>query len=149
VFDVMAAKAARHNKASPLSAGQVAMGRHYRDLVERHACAGLKCSSIEVIRTGGGGLGGDFMDAVLRDREEIEHLRCRIGTGSAMVVRRIRPSQRGSRGSISDRRLVDMVCLEDRALNDVLKTHGWSVYGETSQAVVKALGQALARMRGG
>jgi hypothetical protein len=149
VFDVMAAKAARHNKASPLSAGQVAIGRHYRDLVERHACAGLKCSSIEAIRTGGSGRGGDFMDAVLRDREEIERLHRRIGTGFAMVVRRIRPSQRGSRVSISDRKMVDLVCLEDRAVSDVLKAHGWSVHGETSQAVANALGQALDRMSGG
>jgi hypothetical protein len=149
VFDVMAAKAARHNKASPLSPGQVAMGRHYRDLVERHACAGLKCSSIEAIRSGGSGRGGDFMDAVLRDREEIDRLRRRIGTGSAMVVRRIRPSQRGSRVSISDRRLVDMVCLEDRAPNAVLKAHGWSAYGETSQVVAKALGLAFDRMMDG
>ena len=89
------------------------------------------------------------MDAVLRDREEIERLHRRIGTGSAMVVRRIRPSQRGSRVSISDRRLVDMVCLEDRAVSDVLKAHGWSVLGETSRAVAKALGQALDRMGGG
>ncbi len=149
VFDVMAAKAARHNKASPLSAGQVAIGRHYRDLVERHACAGLKCSSIEAIRTGGSGRGGDFMDAVLRDREEIERLHRRIGTGSAIVVRRIRPSKRGSRVSIADRRLVDMVCLEDRALSDVLKAHGWSVYGENSRCVAQALAQTLEGMRGG
>lgn len=149
VFDVMGAKAARHKKPSPLSPSQVAMGRHYRDLVERHACAGLKCSSIEAIRTGGSGRGGDFMDAVLRDREEIERLRRRIGTGSAMVVRRIRPSQRGSRVSISDRRLVDMVCLEDRALSGVLKAHGWSVYGNTSKAVAKALELALERMSSG
>ena len=149
VFDVMAAKAARHNKPSPLSPGQVAIGRHYRDLVERHACAGLKCSSIEALRSGGGGRGGDFMDAVLRDREEIDRLRRRIGTGSALVVRRIRPSKRGSRTSIFDRRLVDMVCLEDRPLSDVLKAHGWSVYGDTSTAIAKALGQALERMRGG
>lgn len=88
------------------------------------------------------------MDAVLRDREEIERLRRQIGNGSAMVVRRIRPSKRGSRASISDRRLVDMVCLEDRALSDVLKAHGWSVYGETSQAASKALGRALDRMNG-
>ena len=148
VFDVMAAKAARHNKPSPLSPGQVAIGRHYRDLVERHACAGLKCSSIEALRSGGGGRGGDFMDAVLRDREEIDRLRRRIGTGSALVVRRIRPSKRGSRTSIFDRRLVDMVCLEDRPLSDVLKAHGWSVYGDTSTAMTKALGRALESMRG-
>lgn len=145
-FDVMAAKAARHKKPSPLSPSQVSMGRYYRGLVERHACAGLKCSSIEAIRTGSSGRGGDFMDAVLRDREEIERLRRRIGTGSAMVVRRIRPSLRGSRVSISDRRLVDMVCLEDRAISDVLKAHGWSVYGDTSRAVAKALGLALDRV---
>jgi hypothetical protein len=149
VFDVMAAKAARHKKASPLTPGQVAIGRYYRDLVERHTCAGLKCSSIEVVRSGSGGRGGDFMDAVLRDREDIERLRRRIGSGSAMVVRRIRPSTRGSRTSIFDLRIVDMVCLEDRALGDVLKAHGWSVYGATSQAVAKALGLALERMRGG
>lgn len=88
------------------------------------------------------------MDAVLRDREEIMRLRRRIGTGSAVVVRRIRPSKRGSRVSISDCRLVDMVCLEDRVVSDVLKVHGWSVHGETSRAVSKALGRALDRMNG-
>lgn len=89
------------------------------------------------------------MDAVLRDREEIERLHRRIGTGSAIVVRRIRPSKRGSRVSIADRRLVDMVCLEDRALSDVLKAHGWSVYGENSRCVAQALAQTLEGMRGG
>lgn len=146
VFDRMVASAARSKKPMPLTPGQVAMGRHYRDLVERHACAGLKCSSIEAIRSGGGGRGGDFMDAVLRDREEIERLHRRIGAGSAMVVRRIRPSKRGSRVSITDRRLVDMVCLEDRAIGDALKAQGWSVYGLTVQAATKALRLALDRM---
>ncbi len=146
VFDRMAASAARSKKPMPLSYAQVATGRYYRDLVERHACAGLKCSSIEAIRSSGSGRGGDFMDAVLRDREQIERLRRRIGTETAMVVRRIRPSKRGSRVSISDRRLVDMVCLEDRALSGVLKAHGWSVSGETSGAVAKALASALERM---
>ncbi|WP_241525936.1 hypothetical protein [Pseudophaeobacter leonis] len=146
VFDRMAASSARSKKLMPLTPAQVAMGRHYRDLVERHACAGLKCSSIEAIRSGGSGRGGDFMDAVLRDREEIERLRLRIGTRSAMVVRRIRPSKRRSRTSIRDRRLVDMVCLEDLGVTEALKAHGWSVYGLTVQAASKALGQALERM---
>lgn len=147
-FDVMAAKAARHKKGSPFTASQINMGRHYRDLVERHACAGVKCSSVEALRAGGSGQGGEFMDAVLRDREEIERLRRRIGTGQAMAVRRIRPSKRGSRASITDRRLVDMVCLEERTISDVLKAHGWSVYGDTVKATTRALADALGRMAG-
>lgn len=147
VFDRMAASAARCKKPMFLSYAQVSIGRFYRDLVERHTCAGLKCSSIETTRSQGSGRGGDFMDAVLRDRQKIERLRHRIGPGSALVVRRIRPSKRGSRTSITDRRLVDMVCLEDRPLSDVLKAHGWSVSGETSRALAKALEASFERMK--
>ncbi|TNJ48099.1 hypothetical protein [Phaeobacter sp. B1627] len=147
VFDLMAA-ARRGNRPAPLTPGQVSMGRHYRDLVERHACAGLKCSSVESLRSGGTGSGGDFMDAVLRDREEIDRLRRRIGTGCAIEVRRVRPSRRGSRISITSRRLVDMVCIEDKSLRDVLQAHGWSVYGDTVKAVRMALAGALDAMSG-
>lgn len=148
VFDVMAAKAASHKKPSPFTPGQIAMGRHYRDLVERHACAGVKCSSVEVLNSGGGGQGGEFMDAVLRDGEEIARLQRRIGSGAAMVVRRIRPSKRGSRTTIFDRRLVDMVCLEERSLSEVLQTHGWVVSGTTVRSLRMALRSALSRMAG-
>ncbi|NRB19951.1 MAG: hypothetical protein HRU33_20990 [Rhodobacteraceae bacterium] len=144
-FDVMAAKAARHRKPSPFSPGQVQMGRHYRDLIERYESVGIKCSSLESLGSGGG-QGGGFIDAVLRDREEIDRLRRRIGTGSAMVVRRIRPSRRGSRVSITDRRLVDMVCLEGKTLSDVLRSHGWSIKGDLVKALSIALGEALCRM---
>ncbi|MDE4272968.1 hypothetical protein PXK58_00840 [Phaeobacter gallaeciensis] len=148
VFDVMAAKAASKGKPPPFSPGQVSMARHYRDLVERHQCAGLRCSSVEALRSGGDGQGGGFMDAVLRDRDEIDRLRRRVGTGCAIEVRRVRPSKRGSRVSITNRRLVDMVCIEDRSLRDVLQFHGWSVYGETIKAVRVALGGVLDAMAG-
>lgn len=148
VFDRMAASAARARKAPPLTPGQIAMGRHYRDLVERHDCAGLKCSSVEATRSGGSGQGGGFMDAVLRDREEIDRLRRRVGSGVAMEVRRVRPSARGTRAAILDQWLVDMVCLEDKALSDVLRAHGWSVYGDPLRAAGRALAAALDRMAG-
>ena len=68
VFDVMMAKAASNGKPAPFTRAQVAAGRYYRDLVERHACAGIRCSSVEALRSGGGD-SGSFIDAVLRDRE--------------------------------------------------------------------------------
>lgn len=148
VFDLMAAKAARHKKDAPLNASQVAMGRFYRDLVEKHDCAGVRCSSLESLSQRGGGTGGEFMDAVLQDRQRIAVLRRRIGDGSALVVRRHRPSQRGSRVTIRDRALVDMVCLEDRSVSDVLKAHGWAVYGEVVASITKGLADAFDRMMG-
>ncbi|PRZ41634.1 hypothetical protein [Tritonibacter scottomollicae] len=145
VFDVMTAKAASNGKLAPFTRVQVAAGRYYRDLVERHACAGVRCSSVEALRSGGGG-SGSFIDAVLRDREEIARIRRRIGTGTAMAVRKIRPSKRGSRMNITDRCLVDMVCLEDKPISAVLRAHGWSVQGQTSCALRQALADALDRM---
>ena len=146
VFDVMAAKAASNGKPAPFTREQVAAGRYYRDLVERHACAGVRCSSVEAIRSGGNGGSGSFIDAVLRDREENERIRRRIGTGTAMAVRKIRPSKRGSRVNITDRRLVDMVCLEDKPISAVLRAHGWSVRGQTSGALRQALAEVLGRV---
>jgi len=146
VLDVMAAKAASNGKPAPFTREQMAAARCYRDLVERHACAGMRCSSVEVLcsRTGGGS--GSFIDAVLRDREEIERIRRLIGTGTAMAVRKIRPSKRGSRVHITDRRLVDMVCLEDKPISQVLRAHGWSVRGSSIHALRRALADSLERM---
>lgn len=152
-FDVMASRAAGHGKPAPFNRAQVAMGRFYRDLVEKHDCAGVKCSSFESLSQGGDGRGGDFMDAVLRDRERIDNLRRRIGSSSAMVVRRIRPSDRGTRVSIMDRRLVDAVCIEDMTITDVLRVHGWVREGKSGQAkhisaLMRAMADALDRMMG-
>lgn len=140
-FDVMEAKAQRRL----FSVGQKAIGRRYRDLVERHSAAGVKCSSIEAMG-GGSGSGGDFMDVVLLCGEEIDLLRRQIGAGVAKELRVLRPSVRGSRISIMDRRLVDAVCIEGLTLSDVLRSHGWSVHGEIRVALRSALGNALDRM---
>lgn len=147
-FDVMEAKAKAANGSPPFTSHQVAIGRRYRDVVERHAAAGAKCSSLEAL-SGGSSDGGSFIDAVLRDREEIEVLRRRIGAGAAMIVRRQRPSKRGIRITIMDRRLVDIVCLEDGTLTDVLRQHGWAVKADLRDALRRALAEALDRMIGG
>ncbi|HCO91090.1 MAG TPA: hypothetical protein DIT40_08970 [Alphaproteobacteria bacterium] len=150
-FDVMIAKAASRGKGSPFTAGQIAIGRHYRDLVERHACAGVRGSSMETIadRGGKGGTGNSsFIDAVLRDREDIARLRRRIGDSAHVNLRKQRPSERGARVTITDRRLVDIVCLEDGTIADVLRAHGWKITTKTRKAAQRALAVVLDRMAG-
>ncbi len=147
VFDLMLAQARRAKRPAPLSPSQIAMARHYRDLHERHANAGVRCSSLEAM-SGGSGDADAWIEAVLRDREELARLRRRIGDGSAKGLRVIRPSARGSRRAILDRALVDMVCLEDKPLGAVLLAHGWSAKGEIRAALRSALAGALDRMTG-
>lgn len=147
-FDRMAVAAAKSKSPPPFTPTEVAMGRFYRALFERREAAGHKCSSLEASGGSSGGGPGTFMDAMLSDRERLDVIWRRIGTGSALVVRRVRPSERGSRSTIFDRRAVDIVCLEDGTCADVLKAHGWVVNGETVQRVVKAVGDALDRMCG-
>ncbi|AMJ49679.1 hypothetical protein APX01_19235 [Cereibacter sphaeroides] len=134
----------------PFSPGQIAMARHYRGLVERHSAGGVRCSSAEALLAGGVSGGGDrdWMDGYLREGEELARLRARIGTGSAMVVRRIRPSARGSKASIADRTLVDMVALSGKTLSEVLAAHGWAKCTEHLGALRLALATALDRMQG-
>ncbi len=134
----------------PFTPGQIAMARHYRGLVERHSAGGVRCSSAEALLAGGVSGGGDrdWMDGYLREGEELARLRARIGTGSAMVVRRIRPSSRGSKASILDHRLVDMVTLSGMTLSEVLRAHGWAEKGEHREALRVALASALDRMQG-
>lgn len=143
-FDVMQAQA-RNVLFSP---GQVAMGRYYAALFEAHSCAGVQCSSLEGRVDRGPGGGGEFIDAVLRDRERLDVLRARIGGGVAMQVRKQRPSDVGSRRLISDRDLVDAVCIHERTLADILKAHGWTKTGKSVAALRGSLCDALDRMMG-
>ena len=147
VFDRMGKAAADAERPAPFTPGQVAVARRYRALVERHDAGGIKCSDL-VGRTGGSGR--DFMDAYLAEGRELAALRGRIGANAAMAVRRVRPSARGGadRRTILDRDLVDMVCLGDRTLSDVLRAHGWATKGDTRDAVREALSGALDRMIG-
>lgn len=143
-FDAILDAAARAKAAVPLTPGQVAVGRRYRDLVERLDAGGVKCSALDGRAGGGDGV----MDAWLATAREVAILRSRIGNGQALAVRRIRPSARGSRRSISDRALVDMVCLDGASLSTVLRRHGWTKQTPALKALLEALAGALDRMIG-
>jgi len=147
-FDVMTAKAASKKKPAPFTPAQVAMGRLYATLYEKHQSAGVRCSSLEAMPQSGGGSGGEYIDAVLRDRERLKVMLSRIGRNAAMVVRRQRPSQRGSKLNISDLRLVHAVCVEEKTMTDILKEHGWANRGGSIDALTRALREALDRMNG-
>jgi hypothetical protein len=147
-FDAMEAAALRRKQACPLTPGQIAIGRRYHDLVELLSADGTKLSQLD--GSFGSSDGGDWMDQRLAISRELEGMRRRIGNGVALAVRRIRPSDRGprARGSILDRVLVDMVCLQGRSLPDVLKGHGWQEDGRNKKALREALCRALDRMIG-
>ncbi|MBL1434727.1 MAG: hypothetical protein COB08_000800 [Rhodobacteraceae bacterium] len=147
-FDIMRSRAASKGKPDPFTPAQVVMGRQYAALFEKHQNAGMRCSSFEAMPQGGGGTGGEYIDAVLRDRERLGVLLSRIGNGAAKVVRRQKPSERGSKKNISDLRLVHAVCVEEKAMTLILKDHGWGNRGEAIEALTMALRDALDRMAG-
>lgn len=147
-FDAMLAAAARAKRGWPLTPGQIAIGRRYHDLVELLSADGTKLSQLE--GSFGSGDSGSWMDQRMALSAELDGMRRRIGSGVAMAVRRVRPSDRGvaARGPISDRVLVDMVCLRGSGIADVLRGHGWQVDGRNRKALTEALSAALDRMIG-
>ncbi|RJL13702.1 hypothetical protein C9E82_13300 [Paracoccus siganidrum] len=148
-FDAMIAAALRAKRDEmPLSYGQIAIGRRYHDLVEMLSSDGTKLSQLQG-STGSGDNGG-WMDRRLALSAELAGMRRRIGNGVAMAVRRIRPSDRGSkaRGTITDRVLVDMVCLQGRGIKAILLAHGWQDDGRNKKALREALSASLDRMMG-
>ncbi|SCY61776.1 hypothetical protein [Paracoccus tibetensis] len=138
----------KREPALPFSREQVDIARRYRDLVEMHTAGGMKCASIETRTDGVGGGSGEFIDAYLWVGLQIKNLQQRIGSGAAMVVRRVRPSKRGkpTASVILDRQLVDAVCLHGKSFRDVLKAHGWSDDGKNTAALLAALTASLSRM---
>lgn len=148
-FDVMQAQAARRKQPHPLTPGQVEIGRDYGALVERLAAAGVRCSSVEAMSNARAG-GGNWIEALMRDGRRLDAFRRRIGSGAALTVRRVRPSERGTRGArlITDKALVDAVCVYQMQLDDLLRSKGWSVKGDHRCVLRDALRAALDRMQG-
>lgn len=144
VWDVMSDQSGRAGGGALFTVGQVEIARAYAAVTERVASGGVKLSSLGA---GGGGVAArDFMDLYAADCELLRMMHRRIGAGVSLHVRRVRPSERGSRWNIRDRALVDMVCLGGRTLGDVLQAHGWAVYDGSRRAARAALCGALDRM---
>lgn len=155
-FDKMEREAIRYHKrrdeeagpyVSLFTSGQIAAGRDYAALVERVSASGIKCSSIEAQSGSGGQSGGGREEAMLADFQRLRALQHRIGNGLAKEVRRIRPGGR-KRSAIYARRLVDLVCIGDASIEDVLKRHGWAVNQKSRKALRQSFCAALDRMQG-
>ncbi|WP_411838682.1 hypothetical protein [Paracoccus sp. ME4] len=153
-FDAMLAAAARRKQPAPLTHGQISIGRRYHDLVQLLSADGTKLSSLQA--SAGGPDGRDWMDRRLEVSAEVDRLRRRIGQGAALVLRRVRPSQRGrvlqpgDRGPLTFTRrdLVDCVCLRGMSIKQVLAKWEWQTNGRNCNAAIAALGEALDAMMG-
>ncbi|MDO9006347.1 MAG: hypothetical protein Q7V20_23125 [Aquabacterium sp.] len=150
VFDLMAAQSARKGGCLALTDSQIGMARAYRTLTEDLLAGAVRCSSMEAMRSGGGGSREGFTDHRLDMSRRLDLLHKRIGPGAGLAIRRIRPSKRGEalRRNIADRALVDAVCLQDQDMATVLRAHGWAVKGDTVKAATAAVAAALDRMIG-
>ncbi len=137
VFDIMAVRSGRQR----FTPSQIAVARHYRNMVERHSAGGVRCASLEAM-PGGSGNGGEFIDAFVAEGDSIRAMQRRIGGGVALEPRRA--GRR--RAAIQDAVLVDRVCLVQEPLAKVLRGHGWSVCGDHVEVLARALCAALDRM---
>ncbi len=159
IFDTMTDQATRRGGDVPFTAAQVGAGRDYRALHERVQSAGVKCSRVFDVQTDGQG-DTDFMVAYMRDTERLDMFHEAIGDGVAKDTKRKVPALEGSvrigdvqlrqigRRLITVRRLVDGVCIGERALSDVLEAHSWRATGKNRKALQEALCAALGRMQG-
>jgi hypothetical protein len=149
-FDLMSEQVRRARKDAPLpfTSTQVQMGRDYAALVERLEASGMRGSSGEVLAGRSGGGGGDWIEAVIRDRRSLRAIERRIGDGWAIAPRRIAPHADRPRLAIRVRAVVDMVCLGGKTIEGVLAHHGWSRSPANKDQVRAALAAALDRMMG-
>jgi hypothetical protein len=144
VWDEMADQARRAGGVAPFSAAQVATGRAYAALVERHEACGLRGISVETMMAGRGGSGGGgFMDAVLAEGRRLAALRREIGDGVALEVHR---RSRRARDVVTVRALVDGVCLGGRTVADQLRRSGWDTNGPMLDKARGVVAAALDRM---
>ncbi len=145
-FDRMLDACAKHRAPRPFTDVQIDAGRAYRDLSEWVASAGIKCSSTFDAQAGGGA-DRDFMDRYAQASAHLRRCHQLIGFRSSLIIRRVKPSDRGARRTIIDRDLVDKVCIADVSITEALAAFGWSDRRENIKTARRALCAALDRLR--
>lgn len=141
-FDLMAAQAKRRGGAEPFTRAQVATGRAYAALVERHAARGVRGISVETMMAGrSGGTAEGWAVLVVGEGRRVEALVRAIGDGVALA-----PKRNGRRQAVRIRALVDGLCLEGLTLAVLLRRWRWDDGGATMRAARDAVGAALDRM---
>jgi hypothetical protein len=144
VWDEMADQARRAGGVAPFTPAQVATGRAYAALVERHQACGLRGISVETMMAGRGGSGGGgYMDSVLAEGRRLDALNRQIGDGVALEVQR---RSRRARDVVTVRALVDGVCLHGRTVADQLRRSGWDTNGPMLDKARGVVAAALDRM---
>lgn len=147
-FDVMQHQSGRRlgKPSAPLfTPGQISAGRDYAALYERCQAAGVKCSSIEALGSGGQ---GSFIDAVMRDSSRLAALDRAIGIEVVL-------SPRGAKAHM-DRgfkvmRITDLVfgvCVGGMTISQLLQKFGWPVATSSRKKLRLSLCAALDRMQG-
>lgn len=143
VFGRMAAQSRRRGGDGVLTASQVATGRLYRTLVEDREAGAVRCISAEAMAMGGagGGTREGFTDHRLALSVRIDRMQAAIGAGFALR------SRRDAARVLPVRVLVDMVCLMDADVSDVVARHGFPPRnGRALERASAALAAALDRM---
>jgi len=158
VFDLMTNQARRAHGAKGEDAGpfvppftydQVSIAREYEALTEFVSGCGLKMQSLD---SAGGGSHDDISERTLQAIRRLRHLQARIGHGIAKKPRKLRQSRHGDSGAkrvaVTDRALVNQVCLSGRTISQVAEAHGFAKYGLVTKALRASLCDALDRMCG-
>lgn len=151
VFDAMIEEARQRHQVrkgdapfvAPISVGQVAAGRAYRDLIEWREGFGSKPALAE---PGGGRGAGGAIDAYVQSGLRLKAFIAAIGTGIVLTPRRSMDRD-NARATVSVRFVVDAVCLWDWTLSEIIRKAGWQPKGDVRATVRRGLSEALERMR--
>lgn len=126
-----------------LPAALIAVGRRYAALHEYAHGSGVRGCLSSLLPSKGRAVCESEVDTRARLLDDYRRLCAAVGSGEALSVQR---AGSGRRGVISDKSLIDAVCLGNMPLGQVLKAHGWgteSLYRAKLLAACERILQAM------